>query len=391
MPKIETVPDSMAENHSQFRIEPLELGFGQTLGNSLRRVLLSSLPGAAITSIRIENVYHEFSAIPDIREDVTEFILNVKQVRLRSFSDRPVQCRLSASGGGRVTAADIICPPDVEIVNPEQVLATLDGPDSRLNVEFTVEKGRGYVPADQREPGEIGSIPVDAIFTPMRKVNYLVEPLRVGQTTESERLVLDVWTDGTITPNDAVAQASQILMRHFSIMAELADKGIASLQQRSAVGAIPQQIYDTPIEDLDLSVRAYNCLKRAGITRVGQVLEMTEDDLLGVRNFGRKSLDELRERLASRNLLDKSRLIAAEEISAEGEPVEMAGIEGEDESEATDEELASDFDEEEEEEEEELEESLEEAEGEDEGEQDATELRFDRSVYDDEDRPRRRR
>ena len=311
-PKIESVTDALSDNHGEYRIEPLELGFGQTIGNSLRRVLLSSLPGAAITCIKIENVYHEFSAIPDIREDVTEFILNVKQVRLRSFSDRPVQCRIAASGGGRITAADIICPPDVEIVNPELVLATLDGVESRLNIEFTVEKGRGYVPADQREGVEIGAIPVDAIFTPVRKVNYQVEPLRIGQTTESERLVLDVWTDGTITPDDAVAQAAKVLNRHFQILEELAGKALPGVSSGSRPGAIPPQVYDTPIEDLDLSVRAYNCLKRAGITRVGQVLEMTESDLLGVRNFGRKSLDELRDRLASRGLLDKSRLAVAE-------------------------------------------------------------------------------
>ncbi len=395
MPKIESMPDSLTENHSQYRIEPLELGFGQTLGNSLRRVLLSSLQGAAITSIKIENVYHEFSAIQDIREDVTEFILNVKQVRLRSFSDRPVQCRLSAAGGGRVTAADIICPPDVEIVNPEQVLATLDGPDSRLTVEFTVEKGRGYIPADQREPAEIGAIPVDAIFTPMRKVNYQVDPLRIGPTAESERLVLDVWTDGTITPNDAVAQASQILIKHFDVLTELAATSNASLQ-RPSNAVIPPQIYDTPIEDLDLSVRAYNCLKRAGITRVGQVLEMTEEDLLGVRNFGRKSLDELRERLASRGLLDKSRLVVAEEALAEGEPEDMSEeTEDEDELEASDEDLAEETAEEEDEDEEEgfVDEEAVEAKEEKVEEEPApsTELRFDRSEYDDEDRPRRRR
>jgi len=311
LPKVESVPVSDTDRHGTYHVEPLETGFGQTLGNALRRVLLSSLPGAAVTSIRIDNVYHEFSAIPDIKEDTTDLILNIKQVRLRSFSDRPVQCRLEAAGGGLVTAADIICPPDVEIVNPEQVLATLDGADSHLSMELTVERGRGYVPADHREGLPIGVIPVDAIYTPIRRVNFQVEPTRVGQVTDYERLVLDVWTDGTITPDEAVSQASQILVRHLNLLIDLVAKP-AGRQEKQQIGAItiPTKLYDTPIEDLDLSVRAYNCLKRAGITKVGQVLEMTEDDLLGVRNFGRKSLDELRERLASRGLLEHSRLAA---------------------------------------------------------------------------------
>ncbi len=337
MPKVESVPVTDSDRHGRYHVEPLETGFGQTLGNALRRVLLSSLPGAAVTSIKIDNVYHEFSAISDIKEDTTELILNVKQIRLRSFSDRPVQCRLESAGGGQVTAADIICPPDVEIVNPEQVLATLDGPDSHLSMELTVERGRGYVPADHREGLPIGVIPVDAIYTPIRRVNFQVEPTRVGQVTDYERLVLDVWTDGTISPDEAVSQSAQILVRHLNLLIDLVAKPTRQTPAltQGAV-AIPAKLYDTPIEDLDLSVRAYNCLKRAGITKVGQVLEMSEDDLLGVRNFGRKSLDELRERLAGRGLLVHSRLAEADEPEAATDELEEdeAEDQGEAESEA---------------------------------------------------------
>jgi DNA-directed RNA polymerase subunit alpha len=324
LPKIENV--SSETNYGRYHVEPLEPGFGVTVGNALRRVLLSSLPGAAVTSIKIDNVYHEFSAIPGVKEDTTELVLNVKQIRLRSFADRPVQLRIEASGTGEVTAADIIAPPDVEIVNPELHLASLDGEDSRLTIEMTVERGKGYVPADQREGLSIGVIPVDAIYTPTRRVNYSVEPVRVGQVTDYERLVLEVWTDGTMPPDEAVAQSAQVLIRHFELLTELVAKPAARFE-KAATSAVQ-------IEDLDLTVRAYNCLKRAGITKVGQVLEMSEDDLLGVRNFGRKSLDELRDRLSERSLLENSRL-AATSTAASGEDEE----EGELEEEATTEEL----------------------------------------------------
>ena len=334
LPKIENV--SSETNYGRYHVEPLEPGFGVTVGNALRRVLLSSLPGAAVTSIKIDNVYHEFSAIPGVKEDTTELVLNVKQIRLRSFADRPVQLRIEASGTGQVTAADIIAPPDVEIVNPELHLASLDGEDSRLTIEMTVERGKGYVPADQREGLSIGVIPVDAIYTPTRRVNYSVEPVRVGQVTDYERLVLEVWTDGTMPPDEAVAQSAQVLIRHFELLTELVAKPAARFEKvpTSAV-QIPAKLYDIPIEDLDLTVRAYNCLKRAGITKVGQVLEMSEDDLLGVRNFGRKSLDELRDRLSERGLLENSRL-AATSTSGAGEEEEEGEIE---EEEATTEEL----------------------------------------------------
>jgi DNA-directed RNA polymerase subunit alpha len=336
LPKVETRESTAT--YGRYQIEPLEPGFGTTLGNAMRRVLLSSLPGAAVTSIRIDNVYHEFSDIPYVKEDTTELILNVKQLRVRSFTDRPVQMRIEARGAGQVTAADIIAPPDVEIVNPELHIASLDSPDAHFSMEMTVERGKGFQAGDHREGLPIGVIPVDAIFTPIRKVNFSVENTRVGQVTDYERLLIDVWTDGTITPDDAMSQAGNILVRHLSLFTELLTKQLGRAE-KAAVGAvaIPQRLYEMPIEDLNLTVRAYNCLKRAGITKVGQVLEMSEDDLLGVRNFGHKSLDELRERLAAHGLLEHSRL--GEQPSGE------FGYELEDEGLARSREEASDRDE----------------------------------------------
>jgi DNA-directed RNA polymerase subunit alpha len=269
-------------NYASYDIEPLEAGYGVTLGNALRRVLLSSLPGAAVTSIRIDGVQHEFQDIPNVREDVTDIVLNVKKLRMRSFSDHPVSMRLEVHGEREVTAADIMAPSTVEIVNPDLYIATLDNDNARLEMELVVETGKGYVPADSKEDQPIGVIPVDAIYTPVQKVNYTVEHTRVGQMTNFDKIVLEIWTDGTITPDE---------------------------QPLSSV-PIPQKIYDTPIEELDLSVRAYNCLKRSNITKVGQVLSMNEDDLLGVRNFGEKSLQELREKLLARNFLPNPRVSA---------------------------------------------------------------------------------
>ena len=313
-PRVEIVDKN--DQYGRFVIEPLEAGFGATLGNALRRVLLSSLEGAAVTSVKIEEVQHEFSTIPGVKEDTTEILLNIKGVRLRSFTDRTVKMRLEVSGEGEVTAGDIQAPADVEVVNPEQHIATLDSPDAHLTMEFTVERSKGYSPAGVREGLPIGVIPVDAIFTPIRKVNYVVEPTRVGAATSFDRLTIDVWTDGAIEPQEALSQASQILQRHLQLLGELgrAPARVGGLQVPASV--IPQKIYDMPIEELDLSVRAYNCLKRSGITKVGQVLEMDEDDLLAVRNFGRKSLDELREKLSAKALIPtespKSWMLGAE-------------------------------------------------------------------------------
>ncbi|MDQ6660734.1 MAG: DNA-directed RNA polymerase subunit alpha [Chloroflexota bacterium] len=291
------------DNDASYDIEPLEAGYGMTLGNALRRVLLSSLPGAAVTSIRIEGVQHEFQAIPNVTEDVTDIVLNIKQVRLRSFSDHAVSMRLDVRGERTVTAADIQAPSTVEIVNPDLHIATLDNEDAHLEMELVVETGRGYVPADSKEDQPIGVIPVDAIYTPVQKVNYTVEHTRVGQMTNYDKIVLEIETDGTITPDEALRQSADILVKHFTQLATyraaLAEPEKAPLSSLP----IPQKVYDTPIEELDLSVRAYNCLKRSNITKVGQVLSMNEDDLLGVRNFGEKSLQELRDRLLQRSFL----------------------------------------------------------------------------------------
>jgi len=281
-----------------------------TLGNSLRRVLLSSLPGAAVTSIRIEGVQHEFQDIPNVKEDVTDIVLNIKQLRLRCFSDHPVSMRLEVSGEREVTAADIvaIAPSAVEIVNPELHIATLDHENARLDMELVVETGRGYVPADSKEDQPIGVIPVDAIYSPVQKVNYTVEHTRVGQMTNFDKIVLEITTDGTITPDEALRQSADILVRHFTLLANYRAQVAQDLDRPPLSSLpIPQKVYDTPIEELDLSVRAYNCLKRSNITKVGQVLSMNEEDLLGVRNFGEKSLQELRERLLARNFLPNQR------------------------------------------------------------------------------------
>lgn len=347
VPKVEVIEQT--GNHGTFQLEPLELGFGTTLGNALRRVLLSSLPGAAVNSIRIDGVYHEFSDIQGVREDVTEIVLNVKQLRLRSTVDHPEPMRLEARGLGRVTAADIQAPPEIEIVNPELYLMSLDAPDATFTLELTVQKGKGYIPADHREELPIGVIPVDAIFTPIRKVNFAVEETRIG-VTSYERLVLDVWTDGTIKPDEAVAQSAALLIRQFDVLSELIAKPEGPGEKQAlAASVISPKVYDVPIEELDLSVRAYNCLKRAGITKVGQILEMSEEDLLSVRNFGRKSLDELKERLEARGYIESSRLVETPvegEAAVAAEPSAEAPVDAEEEEEPEEEATAEEDEEE---------------------------------------------
>jgi DNA-directed RNA polymerase subunit alpha len=300
----------------RFAVGPMERGYGLTVGNALRRVLLSSLPGAAVTSIRISGIWHEFSDIPHVREDAMGIVLNLKRLYVRSLSEEPVTLRLHVNGAQEVTAADIVAPPEVEIINPDVHIATLDMDEAVLDIEMTVERGRGYQPAEVHE-GElpIGTMPVDAIFSPVRKVQYEMERARIGQATDYDRLVMSIWTNGTITPREAFSRAAQILVRHFSLVMEFGLAEALRLEEAAAVSlTIPSQIYDAPIEDLELSVRAYNCLKRSGITRVGQVLEMSEDDLLAVWNFGRKSLDELRERLHAKGYIEYSLLPPLEEL-----------------------------------------------------------------------------
>jgi DNA-directed RNA polymerase subunit alpha len=300
------------EKYARLIAEPLESGYGITLGNALRRVLLSSLEGAAITSVRIEQVQHEFSTIAGLQEDTTEFLLNSNEIRLRALSNRSGTLALDVEGPCEVTAADLQVPADFEVVNPELHLATIDVPKARLNVEFHAELGKGYVPAGSVEGLPIGVIPVDAIFTPVRKVNYRVEKTRVGQSTNFDRLILEIWTDGTLGPVDALGQSADILIDQFSLFSQMGPPQYTAVHHGGALTGGPSvggllmapDRYNTPIEDLALSVRAYNCLKRSGLMTVGQVLEKTEDELLALRNFGRKSYDELRDRLIELNYVD---------------------------------------------------------------------------------------
>ncbi|MEO6397598.1 MAG: DNA-directed RNA polymerase subunit alpha [Tepidiformaceae bacterium] len=296
------------ERYARLVAEPLAAGYGITLGNALRRVLLSSLEGAAITSVRIEQVEHEFSTVPGMQEDSTEFLLNLKEVRLRALSNRSGTLSLDIEGPAEITAGDIQVPADFEIANPELHLATMDTP-GRLNVELHVELGQGYVPAGSVEGLPLGYIPVDAVFTPVRKVNYHVDKTRVGQSTNFDRLVLEVWTDGTIGAVEAVGQSADILMEQFSLFSLMGRQEPATHSGGGGGSSLsgllmPADRYNTPIEDLSLSVRAYNCLKRSGLMTVGSVLEKSEDELLALRNFGRKSYDELRDRLIELRYID---------------------------------------------------------------------------------------
>lgn len=303
-PHITTLESSTT--YGKFVIEPLEAGYGRTLGNSLRRVLLSSLPGAAVTSIKINGVNHEFQDIPNVKEDVTEIVLNIKHLRLRSFSDSPVEMHLDVAGEREVTAVDIIAPATVEIMTPDLHIATLDNAEARLSMVLIVEKGKGYRAVDTSEDQPIGQIPIDAIFSPIHHVNYAVENTRVGQMTNYDRIVMEVKSDGTISPEDALRQAAIILVHHFRLIADYETGPIEQPDHPSQTLSdvlIAPHVYDTAIEDLELSVRAYNCLKRSNITRVGQVLTMSQEDLLAVRNFGEKSLNELRDKLLERHFL----------------------------------------------------------------------------------------
>jgi len=270
----------------------------QRLGNALRRVLLSSLSGAAITAMKINGVHHEFSPIPHAKEDTTRLLLNLKRLRLHSRAENGTRMYLEARGEGVVTAADIQAPPEVEILNPELELLTLDSDEANIEMELTVGTGQGYSPAEERAGLHLGELPVDAIFSPIRKASYQVEQTRVGRMTNFDRLTVEIWTDGTISPTDAMRQAAQILVDQFKLIASYGLE--ITKDEREADEGIPQTIYETPIEDLDLSVRAYNCLKRAGIIQVGEIVERLrrgDDEMLVIRNFGQKSLDELKESL----------------------------------------------------------------------------------------------
>jgi len=306
LPKIEC--EASTKSYGRFSIGPLETGYGVTIGNALRRVLLSSLSGAAVTSVRVGGVFHEFSDVPNAREDMTTLILNVKRLRLRCFAEGPVRLQVSTRGKSEITAADIECPPDVEIINPELHLLTLDSSDTELDIELVVEKGRGYSPTEEREKLPIGQIPVDAIFSPVLKTSYTVERTRVGQVTDYDRVMLEIWTDGTIRPAEALSSAAQILVRHLTPIGAVSEVPAEELgvQPEAAQQAVSRQVYDSPIETLELSVRAYNCLKRAGITRVGEILDKLakgHSELLAIRNFGQKSFDELLTKLRDKGYI----------------------------------------------------------------------------------------
>lgn len=308
--------DALTANYGRFVISPLALGYGITLGNSLRRVLLSSLPGAAVTSIRVSDVHHEFSVIPNIREDMTQLILQVKKLCVRLAEGTESQrLRLEHRGEGIVTAADIICPPEVEIENTELYLFTVDSPDAHLEMEFEVRAGRGFSPAEERGRLPIGELPVDAIFSPIELVNFEVETMTIDDVNDHDRLSVEIWTDGTIRPEDALRQGAQLLMKHLTVIAgtdplvgqtgSFVPQGVDEEETPEPTGHQPA-LYEKPIEELDLSVRVFNSLKRTGITTIGDVLDMLDrgpDAMLAIRNFGEKSLDELVEKLQGKGYL----------------------------------------------------------------------------------------
>lgn len=306
MPIIER--DAEARNYGKFVISPLEQGYGMTLGNAMRRVLLSSLEGYAVTSIRISDVLHEFSDIPDVREDVLLVMLQIKQLRLVLHDVETTRMHLEVRGEGIVTAADIITPPEVEIINPDLYLFTADSPKARLDIEFTVERGRGYSPANERGGHlPIGELPVDAIFGPIKKVNWELQSARVGQSTNFDKLILEIWTDGTISPEKAMSTSAKILIEHLRFIAGVSEESLTiAIEKEVTSSGLTSEVAETPVESLDLSVRVFNSLKRTGITTVGDVLDLLEKGdqaVMSIRNFGEKSLDELRLRMIEKGYM----------------------------------------------------------------------------------------
>ena len=302
-PRIECIESPTDESYGKFVVEPLERGYGTTLGNSLRRVLLSSLPGTAVTRIKIAGIQHEFSTIPGVTEDVTEIVLNVKGIIARLHSEGPKTVYIEASGECEVTAGDIKTDAEVEILNPDHHIATL-GPDGNFSMELTLGRGRGYVTAEHNKPAQtvIGTIPVDSIYSPVLKVNYTVENTRVGNQTDFDKLTVEVWTDKSITPREAVSQGAKILVEHFTLFTNLSD----SVMDWNPVVDKPEksqnQVLEMTIEELDLSVRSFNCLKRANINTVEDLISKTQDEMIKVRNLGRKSLEEVEHKLAMMGL-----------------------------------------------------------------------------------------
>jgi DNA-directed RNA polymerase subunit alpha len=307
MPKIER--EAEARNYGKFVISPLERGYGVTVGNALRRVLLSSLEGAAVSSVRITDVLHEFSDIPGVREDVIQVTLQIKQLRLKLNGVDSTRMHLEVRGEGMVTAADIITPPDVEIINPDLYMFTVDNPKTRIDMEFTVERGRGYSPANERSGHlPIGELPVDAIFSPVKRVNWEVNNARVGQSTNYDKLTLEIWTDGTVSPEKALSTAAKTMIEHLRYIAGVSEETLSITMDKDVSGGsrLSSEVAETPVEALDLSVRVFNSLKRTGITTVGDVLDLLEKGdqaVMSIRNFGEKSLDELRQKMREKGFL----------------------------------------------------------------------------------------
>ncbi|MCR4706533.1 MAG: DNA-directed RNA polymerase subunit alpha [Clostridiales bacterium] len=296
-PKINRV--EVGESYGKFVVEPLEHGFGQTLGNSLRRVLLSSLPGVAVSSIRIEGIQHEFSAIPGVKEDVAEIILNLKELSAKLYAEGKKTITVHHTGPYELTAEDLAVDDEIEIINPDLHIATL-GEDADLTMYVTVEKGLGYVSADRNKTSDtpIGVIPTDSIFTPIRKVNYTVEDTRVGKETDFDRLTLEVWTDGSVRPDEAIAAAADVFYKHLKIFMSLTDQ-VVQVGFSEKETDTQFKVLEMTIEELDLSVRAFNCLKRAGINTVAELVQKNQEDMMKVRNLGKKSLEEVEQKLAA--------------------------------------------------------------------------------------------
>ena len=305
MPKIER--EAEARNYGKFIISPLEHGYGVTLGNSLRRAMHASLEGAAVTSIRIADVLHEFSDIPGVREDVLQVMLQIKQLRLVLEGVDTTRMHLEVRGEGVVTAADIITPPEVKIINPDLYLFTADSAKTRLDIEFNVERGRGYSPSNERGRMPIGELPVDAIFSPVKRANWEVQAARVGQSTNFDKLVMEIWTDGTISPESCLSTAAKILIEHLRYIAGVSEETLTIPMEKEVAGSrLTSEVAETPVESLDLSVRVFNSLKRTGITTVGDVLELLDKGdqaVMSIRNFGEKSLEELRTKMRDKGYL----------------------------------------------------------------------------------------
>ncbi len=321
IPKIDCAESE--DNFGRFTAEPVERGFGVTLGNAMRRVLLGYLPGAAVTQVRIEGVRHEFTTIPHAKEDVTEFLLNVKAMRIRPLSGQPGKMVLDVQGEGQVCAADIKPSTDFEIANPEINLVTLSSPEAKLSVEFDIELGEGYRTAESNDSMPVGTIPVDAIFSPIRNVNFTIEPIHAGRETSHERLILEVWTDGTTSPVDAISRAASILVEQLNPFVEYVKVSQMKAEEQLIRLSIPDEKYNMPVEHLDLSIRTMNCLRRGGIATVGELISKKPKDLLQLRNFGQKSFREIEEKLKELGLsLSPPAGLKEETSPEEGSPEE---------------------------------------------------------------------